>query len=326
MVDEKKTKRQLVREKNELRSKFNKLQCRSKKMEETLTESERQLTDIINFLPDATFVIDLQGKVIAWNHAIEEMSGIKAEEMLGNGNYEYALPFYGKRRPILIDLVLKKNKDIEQVYSYVVKTHELLISEIMIPRLKGKRVFLWAKAIPLYDIKGNLLGAIESIRDITDYKQAEDTIRKREKELELKNDELEDLNAALRVLLKQRENDKKELTDQILSNIKVLVLPQIEKLKVKLKGRKAISNINLLEANLNEIVSPFVQKLSAKYINLTNREIQIANLIKEEKTTKEIMEILGISEGSVNIHRYSIRKKLNLTKKHNLKAYLSTLS
>jgi DNA-binding CsgD family transcriptional regulator len=238
------------------------------------------------------------------------------------------MPFYGTRRPILIDLILKKDKKVERSYDSVIrkKGKNLLIIETWVPQLKGKKVFLWGKASPLYDSEGSLLGAIESIRDITDHKQAQDAIRRREEELELKTHELEDLNTALRVLLKQRENDQRELEDRIISNIKVLVLPQIEKLKEKLDGRTVLTHINLLESNLKEIVSPFAQKLSAKYLNLTNREIQIANLIKEGKATKEITEILSISESSVNFHRYSIRKKLNLTKKHNLRAYLSSLT
>jgi PAS domain S-box-containing protein len=298
-----------------------------KKMEEALIESERRLTDIINFLPDATFAINLDGKIISWNRAMEEMTGVKAKDMLGKSDYEYAIPFYGQRRPLLIDLILKRNKKIEQSYDSVIKKEgRLLISEIWVPCLKEKRVRLWGKASPLYDGKGNILGAIESIRDITARKQAQEAVKKREAELKLKAHELEDLNAALSVLLKKRENDKNELEDKITSNIKMLVLPQIEKIKEKLTGRKAMMHIDLLEANLKEIVSPFAQKLSANYLNLTNKEIYIANLIKEGNATKEIAEILSISESTVNIHRYNIRKKLNLTKKHNLRAYLSSLA
>ena len=77
--------------------------------------TQRRLTDIINFLPDATLVIDGEGHVIAWNRAIEEMTGIPAEEMLGKGDYEYAIPFYGERRPILVDLVFRPREELEQV-------------------------------------------------------------------------------------------------------------------------------------------------------------------------------------------------------------------
>jgi len=295
-----------------------------KQAEEALRESERRLSDIIDFLPDATLAINRKGNVIAWNRAIEEMTGVKADDMVGKGDFEYALPFYGVRRPILIDLVLKPDKKTARSYYSVFKKEEdQLIVETWVPALKDKRAFLWAKASPLYDSKGRIVGAIESIRDITERKQAEEMLEKREVELEAKTSELEDLNAALRVLLKQREEDKNELEQKVLSNVKLLILPYIDKLKsrVDLKGS---SYVNVLESNLKEIVSPFAQKLSVKYLNLTNREVQIANLIKEEKTTKEIAALLNVSESAVNVYRYHIRRKLNLTKKHNLRSYLSS--
>ena len=295
-----------------------------KQAEEALRESERRLSDIIDFLPDATLAINRKGNVIAWNRAIEEMTGVKADDMVGKGDFEYALPFYGVRRPILIDLVLKPDKKTERNYYSVFKKEEdQLIVETWVPALKDNRAFLWAKASPLYDSKGRIVGAIESIRDITERKQAEEMLEKREVELEAKTSELEDLNAALRVLLKQREEDRNELEQKVLSNVKLLILPYIDKLKsrVDLKGS---SYVNVLESNLKEIVSPFAQKLSVKYLNLTNREVQIANLIKEEKTTKEIAALLNVSESAVNVYRYHIRRKLNLTKKHNLRSYLSS--
>jgi PAS domain S-box-containing protein len=290
-----------------------------KKAEEALRESERRLADIIDFLPDATFVIDLQGKVIAWNRAIEDMTDVKKENILGKGDYEYATPFYGKKRPLIIDLVLKANKKIERDYDTIIKKQgHILIAEAWVS-LKGQKVFLWGKASPFYDSKGKIVGAIESVRDITDRKQYQDTIKKREIELE-------DMNAALRVLLKQRESDRKEFEEKILKNIKVLVLPNIEKLKVQLKDGKTRQHLNILESNLKEIVSPFAQTLSARYSDLTNREIQVANLIKEEKTTKEITGFLNISESAVNMHRYRIRQKLNIKKNQNLRAFLYSLS
>ena len=297
-----------------------------KRREEALQESERRLADIIDFLPDATLAIDRYGKVIAWNRAMEELTGVKASDMLGKGDYEYALPFYGARRPILLDLILKPDREIEQsYYSILKKEKDLLVVEKWVPFLHRRRAFIYAKASPLYDSRGNIVGAIESIRDITERKHAEEALEKREKELETKTLELEDLNAALRVLLKQREEDRSELEQKVLSNIKVLVLPHMEKLKthVDLKG---MSYVHVLESNLIDIVSPFAQKLSVKYMNLTKREVQIANLIKEGKTTKEIASFLNVSESAVNVFRYHIRHKLGLTKKHNLGTYLSSLA
>jgi len=296
-----------------------------KKAQEALQESERRLADIIDFLPDATVAIDLDGKVISWNRAIEEMTGVPAEDMLGKRDYEYALPFYGKRRPIMVDLVLKPDKKLEERYSLILKRQkDLLVIETWVPCLRGERAFLWGKATPLYNSKGKIVGAIESIRDITERKQAEEALKKREEDLKIKTQELEDLNAALRVLLKQRDEDRNELEETILLNVKALILPYIEKMKNHIDP-KGVSYVNVLDSNLKDIVSPFAQKLMNRYLDFTNREVQVADLIREGKTTKEIAELLNVSDSAVNVYRYHIRKKLNLSKKHNLRSYLSSL-
>ena len=152
-----------------------------RRAEIALSDSEQRLTDIINFLPDATFAIDRSGKVIAWNHAIEEMTGVPAAEMLGNGDYEYAIPFYGQRQPILIDLIYESDEVIAGKYAHIMHGEDTLIAETTLPRPKGKPVTLMGKASPLYNRKGEIVGAIESIRDITDRKQAEEKILESEK-------------------------------------------------------------------------------------------------------------------------------------------------
>ena len=149
-----------------------------KNMEETLKQSENRFSDIINNLPDATLVIDPNGKVIAWNKAIEEMTGVKARDMVGKGNFEYAIPFYHKRRPILIDLIFKSDEEIAKNYSGMIrKKRDVLIAETTLPQLKGKRSILWAKASPLFDDRGTVVGAIESIRDITERKETRDALK-----------------------------------------------------------------------------------------------------------------------------------------------------
>jgi PAS domain S-box-containing protein len=140
--------------------------------EEALKESQKSLANIIDFLPDATLVIDKEGKVIAWNKAIEEMTGIKASDMVGKGNYEYALPFWGQRRPILIDLVFKPREKIEK-YT-LVKREGLALSAVFYhPNFRGGGTYLFGKASILLDFHGNIIGAIESIRDITLHQRAE---------------------------------------------------------------------------------------------------------------------------------------------------------
>ena len=105
-----------------------------KQAEEALREAHRQLDQMIEFLPDATFVIDHESKVIAWNRAMEEMSGIPKAEMLGKGNYEYAIPFYGERRPILIDLALRCEEEVEKKYDSIRRSGDTLYGEVYCPK------------------------------------------------------------------------------------------------------------------------------------------------------------------------------------------------
>lgn len=149
-----------------------------KKAEDQLRSLNQQLEDIIEFLPDATLVINKERKVIAWNKAIEEMTGVKKEEMIGRGNYAYAVPFYGEPRPILIDLVLKPQKEFEDKYDYIIRNGGTLITETDVPfTYKGKGAVLWGIATLLLDSDGNVIGAIESIRDITDHKKTVEALR-----------------------------------------------------------------------------------------------------------------------------------------------------
>ena len=164
-------------------------------------------------------------------------------------------------------------------------------------------------------------------KEIEERKQAELSLLQKEEELRLKSINLEEANTALKVLLKRGEQDKNELEDKVLSNIKELALPYVEKLRNTGLDDKQKTLLEILESNLNDIVSPFLKKLSSQYLNLTPTEIQVANLIREGKSTKEIAELLIISERAIEFHRNNIRDKLGLKKsKTNLRSYLMTLS
>ena len=151
------------------------------KARKALEESEQRLTDIIDFLPDATFAIDLEGKVIAWNRAIEEMTGTRKEDIIGKGDYAYSVPWYNKRRPVLIDLIGKDNSEYISEYEYVHKDGKTLYAEAFVSSVyDGRGAYLWVTASPLLDNKGQQYGAIESVRDISFRKNAEDALKKSE--------------------------------------------------------------------------------------------------------------------------------------------------
>ncbi|WP_292346526.1 PAS domain S-box protein [Methanoregula sp. PtaB.Bin085] len=154
--------------------------------EDAERDSQKRLADIIGFLPDAVLAIDGTGTVIAWNSAMESLTGVSAAAMLGKGDHEYSIPFYGERRPILIDLVLAQDKEIEKRYDYLRRDGDRLTSETFIPGMfAGKGAYLWGTASPLYDAAGNRIGAIEVIRDITERKNAEDSMKRNEEILTL---------------------------------------------------------------------------------------------------------------------------------------------
>jgi len=164
-----------------------------KKAEEALRESEQYLADIIDFLPDATLVIDREGTVIAWNRAMEDMTGVKAGDMMGRGNYEYAIPFYGERRPILIDIALLPHEEIAKNYSYLRREGSLIIGETDVPKVKGQKRFLSGWAQPIYDSSGEVIGAIECIRDNTEKHRAEEALSENEARYRLLADNASDI-------------------------------------------------------------------------------------------------------------------------------------
>ena len=169
--------------------------------------------------------------------------------------------------------------------------------------------------------------SVSSYIDISDRKKYEETLVKREAELREKTRDLEELNTALRVLLKQREQDRIELEENILSGLNKLVMPCIEQLKrIPLKERDA-SCLHIMEEHLKDMASSYVRKLSSDQLKLTPRELQMAGLIKEGKTTKEIADFMNLSLATVETHRNRIRKKLGLSgKSTNLRTFLSSLT
>ena len=145
--------------------------------------AQQRFMDIVEFLPDATFVIDQEKRVVAWNQACETMTGVKKELLLGQDNYAYGEAFYGERRPLLIDLLDRPVPEVDGLYKHVQRKGDRLYAEAFFPHLRaGQGAHLWGVASPLYDQEGRRGGAIQAIRDVTEQKHMEEALRASERE------------------------------------------------------------------------------------------------------------------------------------------------
>jgi PAS domain S-box-containing protein len=183
----------------------------------------------------------------------------------------------------------------------------------------------------LFDDSNKPIAVIGNLRDIHNRKQAEMELKKLHEELEEKVKErtmsLEEANSALKVMLKKEEEVRNDFGEKILANVKELILPSIEKMKNTPLNDKQERYMDTLESSLGEIISPFLHTLTSSFLNLTPGEIQIANLIKHGKATKEIAELLNLSTRTIEFHRANIRNKVGIkNKKTSLRSYLLSIS
>lgn len=151
-------------------------------------------------------------------------------------------------------------------------------------------------------------------------------MRYREMELKNRSIELEEMNAALKVLLKQRDEDRSTMEMNVLTNMKTFILPHIERLEKAGLEEGQIKSLSMLRGHLEEITSPFTRRISSEFLGLTPAEIQVASLIRDGKSSKEIARILNISINTVHTYRFNIRKKTGVkNNKVNLRSFLKTL-
>jgi PAS domain S-box-containing protein len=283
-----------------------------KRAEEALRESEERYRGIVEtqtelicrFLPDGTLTFV--------NDTICRFLGERSEELIGKSFYPYIHP----------DDRQKTRKNLESLS----KENPIGTNEERVIMPDGEiHWWQWSNQA-LFDEQDSKVELQSVGRDITKRKKAEDALRKSEAELAAQSRHLEEVNAALRVLLKQREEDKEDLEGRLLANVKELVLPYVDKLKNSRLDSDQMTLAAILESNIKEIISPFATKLSSRFLNLTPTEIQVASLIKDGKTSKEIAALLNASENTVRSHRFHIRSKLGIKKKKvNLKSYLKSL-
>ena len=283
----------------------------------------RSLTDVVDYLPDPCFVIDREKYVIAWNREMEGLTGVSRETMLGKGRYEYALPFYGERRPILIDLVLESQEEVERQYRIVKKSVDALEAETTSARLKGKNVFIWGRASILRDTDGHVVGAIEIIRDITDIKKIEAALKDSEQRLLQQKAALEQKNVDLKDILEQVELEKRKIKEDVTDNVQHILLPLVKKIKLKGEAQKYLK---LLQQALEQMTSAFGKELSRPGYGLTTREIEICHMIKSGLSGKEMAGLLNLSFNTIEMHRKNIRRKLGLShQKINLSTFLQQM-
>jgi PAS domain S-box-containing protein len=275
--------------------------------EEALGESEERYRTLFEDSRDAVYITTREGKLVEVNQSFLDLFCITREEIPDlNVRQLYVNP---DDRPRFQNEIEKKGS----VKDFPIRLYKKDRTEM--DCLLTSTV--WRAS------DGSILGYQGIIRDITEIKRAEGTLRERETELEIKTSTLEEVNTALRVLLKRRDDDKIELEEKVLVNVKELVIPFLEKMKKTPLDPQQLSNIDILESNLNDIISPFLCNLSAKYVNLTPTEIRVAHLIKEGKTTKEIGEVMALSPRTIETHRKNMRKKLGVEKdKGNLRSHL----
>ena len=298
---------------------------------------------------DAIFLVDADGRIFKVNKKAEDLLGYTMKELL-RMRYTQLHPQEGLEYAI-------------NSFQQMVADNRAYAKDVIMQRKDGKEIPVDITAT-LIDHDGRKI-IRGSIRDVTERKKCEDELREakgmleqqvqeRTAELIMKNRQLEadmeerktyeqrlqtkrrkleqdakqltQLNAALKVLLKQRDTDKREVEEKILLNVKELVLPHLEKMKKRNLDQKSLSDLKIMEANLNNIISSFTHKLLSKFIVLTPKEIQIANMIREGRATKEIAEIMSVSLSAIKLHRYHIRNKLGLIdQKVNLRSYLFSL-
>jgi PAS domain S-box-containing protein len=286
-----------------------------KQVEEELRQMNSFLNSILENIPDMIFLKDSKAlKFVRINHAGEVLLGYSRDDLIGKNDHD----FFPKEQA---DFFTAKDWEVLRG-----KTVVDIPEEPLQTRDRGVRI-IHTKKVPILDASGDpeyLLGISE---DITDRKQVEDQLKKRDLELQAKTLSLEELNVALKVLLEHREKDKDELQDNIIFNVQQLIDPLIDKLKICPLGPQEAAYINALEYALKNIVSPFAKRLASKTWNFTSREIQVSNLIWDGKSTKEIADILNLSIRAVEFHRDNIRKKLGLNKTNtNLRSHLMSLS
>ena len=291
-----------------------------KQSERKLKKNEQKYRLLVESTPDWVWMCDEEGDLTYSNRGAKQILGYEVQEILGTSAFR------------LMDS--KDRKRVRKWFRKAKKQKRGWNGTVVRWQHKDKSIrFLETIAEPIIDDNGDLKGFTGIDRDITVRKQAKEALRKananlkkRTRELELKRKSLEELNAAMRVVLKKRETDKAKIKESVLANVKKLIEPYFEKIKKTGLNDQQMGVLRILESNLKEIISPFTQEVSLKYFKLTSTEIQVAKQIRHGHTTKQIADFMDISPRTIETHRKNIRRKIGLEgKKANLRSHLMSV-
>ncbi|MBU3916865.1 PAS domain S-box protein [bacterium] len=279
--------------------------------EKMLKQSERKYRKtVLESIEDGYYEVDLYGNFQILNRAICHIAGYSEAELLELNNWE---------------LIERQERDVViNTFNEVLTTGESQkVSSYEFTTKNGQKKYLELSITLVKNSRNLPTGFRGIVRDVTDRQLAENELKQSIADLRTSKDELENANIALRVLLRQKEESRKEMEEKIVLNVKELIKPYLEELKGSHLNEHQKSYTRIIEDSLNEIVTPFTRKLTSEYHSLSHKEIQIADLIRQGKGTKLIANMLNMSTRTVDNHRYSIRKKLRINnKKTNLATWL----
>lgn len=304
---------------------YKKLEKRVKELEqveEELRKSEEKYRQLVEAAGAVIFITNYEGEYLFMNDLAAEHLGGRPDDFIGQNVFDIFPQEVAEHYISGIRNIIKNCR------GHVDESETVL---------QGERHWFRTIGQPLTDPSGKPYAAMFISIDETERRQAQDklteytnnlekVVKDRTEELELQAMKLEQTNTALRVLVKEREKDKNDLQEQILSNIKKLIIPYIDIL-MPLLNKDNHHILDLLNSNLNDLTSNFSCTLSSEKYGLTSSEVLIADLIRQGNKTKEIAQLNNISHKTVEVHRNNIRKKLGIAgKKTNLQIYLRTLA
>jgi len=285
-----------------------------KRVEGALRESEAQKKAILDASVDKIRLVDTDMRIIWANKTTTRELNMAPEDLVGQLCYRV---FFDNDAPC--SLCPSKKAVTSGNIEHNIMRHRYSKG------IEGETY--WDNySVPIKNESGDIINLIQIARNITEQVQGGKALREREKELKIKTKSLEETNTALRVLLKKRDEDRTELEEKVLSNVKELVLPYLGKLKRTGLDQRQKTFVSILESNIDDIISPFLRRMSSRYLGLTPAQIQVANLVRQGKRTKDIAELLDLSPKTIEDHRKNLRKKLGLkNKKANLRTHLLSI-